>query len=185
MSLAPRLVRWTGAAGCLGLGAWLVTRSLGAGGAVPEIEGVPPAPPFLPVAGGLIGGILLAILGILALAPELAALASTPLRALVDAIYLPGGRADKPTLDLKLPAYYLQQDRPGDALSEYRKILRHHPGTLEAWTGALDLLAGPFADPAAARRLFARGRRRLRHDPEALAALEGHWRRLQERHRIR
>lgn len=179
MPAASRIARWLFGIGCLGLGAWLVADGLRAEvSLIPDPDSELPATTLRDTAASLIGGGLLILIGAIALATELAALAAIPLHAFIDAIYLPGGRADKPTLNLKLPAYYREQDRPNDALAEYRKILRHHPDTLEAWLGALDLLVLTFEDTAAARRLYARGRRRFRRDAEKLAALESHWQSL-------
>jgi hypothetical protein len=181
-----RILRWIFALGCLGLGTWLLSETLGSPEpeSFPEDDGFPVSPVF-GIAGRLIGGVLLILLGIVSLAPELVAIILVPFHALVDAVYLPGGRASRPELNLKLPAYYLQQDRPDDALAEYRKILRHHPDTLEAWVGAIDLLAGTFDEPAAARRLYRKGLRRFRRRPEIRAALESHWQRVAHLHGIR
>lgn len=179
MPPASRIARWLFGIGCLGLGAWLVAHGLRSDvSLIPDPDSELPVTTLHDTAASLIGGGLLILLGTLLLATDLAALAAAPLHALIDAIYLPGGRADKPTLNLKLPAYYREQDRPGEALAEYRKILRHHPDTLEAWIGALDLLVITYEDMPAARRLHARGRRRFRRDAEKLAALDSHWQRL-------
>jgi len=93
-------------------------------------------------------------------------LATKPLMLLVDLIFSPGGRLEKPVLNLKLPAHYLKEGRYGEALAEYRRILKHHPDETEAWEKAIWLESRIFGRTAAAAKLERAARRRgLRPDP--------------------
>jgi tetratricopeptide (TPR) repeat protein len=84
----------------------------------------------------------------------------------VDLIFSPGGRLEKPVLNLKLPAHYLKEGRYGEALAEYRRILKHHPDETEAWEKAIWLESRIFGRTAAAAKLERAARRRgLRPDP--------------------
>ncbi|MCB1086354.1 MAG: tetratricopeptide repeat protein [Verrucomicrobiae bacterium] len=190
MTVPPRVFRLLFAAGCFGCGLWLLANVLGMNPTPADLdaadEGIRLAPsPALEVAFSFGGGVFLLIVGLFCAGPELAAIAAAPLHALVDAIYLPGGRASKPELNLKLPAFYVKEGRTEEALAEYRKILRYHPDTLEAWIGAIDLLTESFGEFDEARRLFDKGRRRFREQPEKLVELESHWHRVANRFEIR
>lgn len=100
-------------------------------------------------------------------------LATRPLFALIDAIFFPGGASGKPSLNLKLPAHYLDEARYEEALAEYRKILRHYPDETEAYEKSIWLQAAVFKDPAAARALLKKAkRRRLVLDPAMVSLAE-------------
>jgi hypothetical protein len=93
-------------------------------------------------------------------------LATKPFRLLVDLVFSPGGRLEKPILNLKLPAHYLKEGRYEEALAEYRRILRHHPDETEAWEKAIWLESRIFGRNAAAAKLERTARRRgLRPGP--------------------
>lgn len=87
-------------------------------------------------------------------------LATKPLLHLVDMVFFPGGRLDKPVLNLKLPAHYLKEERYEEALAEYRLILKHHPDEAEAWERAIWLESEIFGRPSAAAKLARAARRR-------------------------
>ena len=86
-------------------------------------------------------------------------LATKPLMLLVDLIFSPGGRLEKPILNLKLPEHYLKEGRYEEALAEYRRILKHHPGETEAWEKAIWLESRIFGRTAAAAKLERTARR--------------------------
>ncbi len=100
-------------------------------------------------------------------------LATRPLMAVIDGIFLPGGRLEKPVLNLKLPAHYLDEARYEEALKEYRQILKHYPDETEAYEKSIWLEAAVFKRPAAARALLKRAkRRRLVLDPMMVSLAE-------------
>ncbi len=174
MTLLSRIIRWLFGIGCLGTGISLVADA---------VNWRPPVEDELaPIQGFEIGDLLLGmgliVLGTVAIAPDLVRLAASPFNALVDAVFLPGGHADRPVLNLKLPAYYLREERFEEALEEYRKLIRYHPGEVEGWIGAIDLLATTFDEPRKAHRLYRKARRRFRNDAAALGALEAAWLRI-------
>ncbi len=72
-------------------------------------------------------------IGIGLLWPTLFRLATRPFLAWIDLVFLPGGRLEKPVLNLKLPMHYLNEGRYDEAFAEYRKILKHHPKEPEAY----------------------------------------------------
>jgi hypothetical protein len=99
--------------------------------------------------------------------------ATRPLMAVIDAIFLPGGRLEKPVLNLKLPAHYLDEARYEEALMEYRQTLKYYPNETEAYEKSIWLEAAVFKRPAAARALLKRAnRRRLVLDPMMVSLAE-------------
>ncbi len=173
MSWLSIIIRWGFGLGCLGYGIHLMAAQIEYAYLATDTE-VLQIERGLSL-GALFSGIGLVIVGALALAPDLVRIAARPFTALIDAIFLPGGRADKPEPDFKLPAYYELEGRHEDALAAYQKILRHHPDLPEAWIGAVRLLAGALDRPAEAESLRRRARRRLRRHPESLAELDAAW----------
>ncbi len=87
-------------------------------------------------------------------------LATKPLLALIDLVFSPGGRLERPLLNLKLPAHYLNEGRYDEALAEYRKILRHYPHEIEAYEKAIWILCRISNRPDEAMKLIRRARRR-------------------------
>lgn len=87
-------------------------------------------------------------------------LLTKPLLKMVDLVFSPGGRLEKPVLNLKLPAHYLKEERYEEALDEYRRILKHYPQETEAWEKAIWLEAEIFGRPAEASKLVRAARRR-------------------------
>jgi hypothetical protein len=87
-------------------------------------------------------------------------LATKPILVFIDLVFSPGGRLEKPVLNLKLPAHYLKAERYEEALAEYRKILKHHPGETEAWEKAIWLESEVFGRRKAAAKLRRAARRR-------------------------
>jgi tetratricopeptide (TPR) repeat protein len=99
--------------------------------------------------------------------------ATRPFLAVIDGIFLPGGRLEKPVLNLKLPAHYLDEARYEEALEEYRQILKHYPDETEAYEKSIWLEAAVFKRPVAARALLKRAkRRRLVLDPMMVSLAE-------------
>lgn len=100
-------------------------------------------------------------------------LATRPLMALVDGIFLPGGRLEKPLLNLKLPAHYLEEARYDEALAEYQQILKHYPDETEAYERSIWLEAAVFKRPGKARAVLKKAkRRRLILDPLMVSLAE-------------
>jgi tetratricopeptide (TPR) repeat protein len=108
----------------------------------------------------ILAGAGLFVLGILFLWKTIFHLATRPLTRLVDSIFFPGGKLGKPLLNLKLPAYYINEGRYSEALAEYRKVLKHYPNEVEAYEKAIWLLHDVFRDKSAAENLIRRARKR-------------------------
>ncbi len=178
MSWFITAIRWLIGLGLLGFGISLITREIPPTSPPADVEiGLDSLRPDLHF-GRLFLGMASIIAGAIAIAPDLIRVAASPLLGLIDSIFLPGRRGGKPDLNLRLPVYYREQERYEDALAEYRKIIRFHPERPEGWIGAIELLLEPFERPAKARKLYERGRRKLRAFPDALAELETRWRQL-------
>jgi len=141
--LRGSLARWLFGVGCFGVALYLV-RFIFANEHY-ELLHLPP---------------LVFLVGLAAVWKPLFRLATKPLIAFVDSVFLPGGKLEKPVLNLKLPAYYLREHRYEEALAEYRKILKHHPRTAEAYEQAIWLEAVPFASRKRAAKLLRQARRR-------------------------
>ena len=72
-----------------------------------------------------------AFLGAIALLwANLFRLATKPLMLFIDLVFSPGGRLEKPVLNLKLPAHYLNEKRHEEALAEDHPSLRRVLGDL-------------------------------------------------------
>jgi len=110
--------------------------------------------------GSLLLALLLFLLGVVAIWKTVFDLATRPFMMLIDSIFFPGGKLAKPTLNLKLPDYYVREGRYDDALREYRRILKHHPDEVEAYEQAIWLHATIFDEPEEARKLLRRAKRR-------------------------
>ncbi len=106
------------------------------------------------------GGLLCFVLGIVALWKTIFHVATRPFTLFIDSIFFPGGKLPKPVLNLKLPAYYLNESRFEEALAEYQKVLKYHPDAVEAYEKAIWLNLDIFDDPDEARKLLRRARRR-------------------------
>lgn len=100
------------------------------------------------------------LIGVMALWKTIFHVATRPFILMVDSLFFPGGELAKPVLNLKLPGYYIQEGRFDEALTEYRKILKHYPDEVEAYEKAIWLYVTVFEEPAQARRLVARAKRR-------------------------
>jgi tetratricopeptide (TPR) repeat protein len=108
----------------------------------------------------VLAGAGLFLLGIVFLWKTIFYLATRPLTRMVDSLFFPGGKLAKPLLNLKLPAYYINEGRYEEALAEYRKILKHYPDEAEAYEKTIWLLHEIFEDPSGARSLIRRAKRR-------------------------
>ena len=89
-----------------------------------------------------------------------------PFIILIESILFPVTKFNKPTLNLKLPAYYVNEGRYDEALAEYRKVLKHYPDETEAYDGAIWLYVEIFEEPEEAQKLFdkAKSRNLVLHD---------------------
>lgn len=122
----------------------------------------------------VVGGAGLFVLGIIFLWKTIFYLATRPLMRMVDSLFFPGGQLEKPVLNLKLPAYYINEERYDEALAEYRKILKHYPNEVEAYEKSIWLLHEVFDDPSSAGRLIRRAkRRRLTLDERVVRSVAG------------
>lgn len=110
--------------------------------------------------GRILSGAGLFVAGILFLWKTIFHLATRPLTRLVDSLFFPGGKLGKPLLNLKLPAYYINEGRYEEALTEYRKILKHYPDEIEAYEKTIWLLHDVFQDTGAAEKLIRQAKRR-------------------------
>ncbi len=137
------LIRWLFGVGLLGLAYHFATKGYESGNL-----------------SRVVGGAGLFLLGFAFLWKTIFHLATRPLMRMVDALFFPGGKLDKPILNLKLPAYLVNQGRYDEALAEYRKILKHHPDEVEAYEKAIWLLHEIFDDPSAAAKLIRRAKKR-------------------------
>lgn len=99
-------------------------------------------------------------IGVLAIWTPLFALLTRPLTAMVDSLFFPGGKLDKPVLNLKLPAYLINEGRYTEALEEYRQILKHYPEEVEAYEKSIWLYQDIFDEPEKARGIVRRAERR-------------------------
>lgn len=99
-------------------------------------------------------------LGILIIWKPLFQLITRPLMMMVDSIFFPGGSLEKPPLNLKLPAYYIEHERYEEARTEYRRIIKHYPDEVEAYERLVWLEAEIFEDRREARNLLRKARRR-------------------------
>lgn len=108
----------------------------------------------------LLGSVPLFLCGVVAIWKTVFHLFTRPLFLLIDSIFFPGGKLSKPVKNLKLPTYYLNEQRYSEALDEYLKILKHYPDETEAYERAIWLYAEIFDNPGEARKWVRRARRR-------------------------
>lgn len=133
--------------------------------------GVKMQDPIDPVA--LLIGIFCFFAGVVMMWKPIFFVVTRPFMAFIDAIFFPGGPIEKPVLNLKLPAHYLDEARYEEALAEYRQILKHYPDEAEAYEKAIWLEAAVFKDAAAAKSLLKRAKRRhLVLDPAIVSLAE-------------
>lgn len=172
-------IRWLLGIGLLGFGFSLLANELGGDGDLSDHLELPLHEARRGISLKHLGiGAGSIIVGILVIAPDIVRLAASPFLAFIDSIFLPGQRGGKPELNLRLPAFYREKERYDDALAEYRKIIRYYPKEPEGWIGAIELLAETFDEKEEARKLYARARRKLRENPDALVEVESRWHRL-------
>ena len=98
--------------------------------------------------------------GLAAVWESLFAAVTRPLMILIESIIFPGTKFNKPTLNLKLPAYYVKEGRYNDALDEYRKVLKHYPDETKAYDEAIWLYTEIFEETEKALKLFNKAKRR-------------------------
>ncbi len=103
---------------------------------------------------------------------------SKPLSWALESFYFPRDRSAKPTVNYKLPEYYIEQERFEDAMNEYLKIIRYHPQEAKAYIGAFELAVTELHDDETAKQIYSKARRKLKNNPEELMWLEARWDRL-------
>ncbi|HQZ26910.1 MAG TPA: hypothetical protein PK648_02080 [Verrucomicrobiales bacterium] len=108
----------------------------------------------------VLAGVLCFVIGICFLWETIFHIATRPLTKMVDSLFFPGGKLSRPVLNLKLPAYYINEGRYEEALSEYQKILKYYPDEPEPYEKAIWLYLDVFASPREARKLHRRAKRR-------------------------
>jgi tetratricopeptide (TPR) repeat protein len=119
----------------------------------------------------LILGALAFLVGGGLLWPEIFRVATKPFLLLIDQVFFPGGKLERPFLNLKLPAHYIDEGRYEEALEEYLKILKHYPDEKEAYERAIWLLGGVFKRSGEASKLLRRAKRRGLALDEAITRL--------------
>jgi len=113
----------------------------------------------------LILGAIAFLVGVSLLWTTIFYLATRPFVSFVDQVFSPGGKLERPVLNLKLPAHYLNEARYDEALAEYHKILKYYPDEPEAYEKAIWLESSIYERPREAAKLLRRAkRRRLRLD---------------------
>lgn len=108
----------------------------------------------------MVSSVPLFVVGALAIWTPLFALLTRPLLAMVDSLFFPGGKLDNPTLNLKLPAYLINEGRFTEALEEYESIMRHYPNEVEPYEKSIWLHVEIFKEPEKAHRVLKRAQRR-------------------------
>ena len=108
----------------------------------------------------MVSAVPIFVLGVLAIWNPLFKLLTRPLIAMVDSLFFPGGKLGKPTLNLKLPAYFVNEGRYTEALEEYEKVIRYYPDEVEAYEKAIWLQRDIFNQPQKAARLIKKAERR-------------------------
>lgn len=142
-SLPSLLFRLTFAGGCFGFAFWAATYGYRNLHLTLMVSSVP-----------------VFVLGVLVIWSPLFKFLTKPLIAMVDSLFFPGGKLDKPTLNFKLPTYLVNEGRYTEALGEYEKILKHYPDEVEAYEKAIWLQEDIFEEHEKARRLVKRAQRR-------------------------
>ncbi len=159
MALPSVSSRHLGAIGGLGVSLWLFKKAA----TDPE--------PETGLGYGMLGMIGIMISAAL-LTPEI----YTVITRVVDGLYFPGGKLDKPILSYKLPEFYRKEERLEESLEQYDIILEHYPREVRAWIGAIELLIEDFGNRRQAEDYYLRARRKLRRNRQALDQLEQCWR---------
>jgi len=63
----------------------------------------------------------------------------------------------------RLPEMYIRQNRHGDAVQEYQKILHHHPREIRAYLALLEVAFQLMQDPVLGEKTYRTGLRRLKN----------------------
>ena len=142
-SLMREVLRWGGAFGFFGLSLYFAKLGYESARYLVMIAGAP-----------------LFLFGMLLIWKPLFKILTRPFTLLIDSIFFPGGPLEKPILNLKLPAYYIENHRYEEAWDEYRKILRHYPNETEPYEKLLWLAIEIFEDREEARKILRKARRR-------------------------
>ena len=124
-----------------------------------------------------IPGALLSAVGGGLIFKDLLRLAARPFIFVIESIVFPIIPAGKPAPNYLLAQYYLREDLLEEAEIEYRTILKNHGREKRAYLELMSLLAGQGRFRAA-KRVFSRGKRKLRSNSGDATDLEMHWHRL-------
>jgi len=108
----------------------------------------------------LVIGVICFVIGLIAVWESLFAAATRPFMALIESIVFPVTKFNKPLLNLKLPAYYIDEGRYDEALIEYMKIIKYYPDETGAYEKAIWLHVEIFEDSEEAMKLFNRAKKR-------------------------
>ncbi len=120
----------------------------------------------------------LIVVCILLVGQDIFHVASRPVAMLIESFYFPRYRDAVPPANYKLPEYYLEKERFDEAINEYLIIIRYHPHEAKAYIGAFELAITEFNDDEMAKKIYAKGRKKLKKYPEDLMWLEARWARL-------
>ena len=143
MERKKQIVRWLFAIGCFGFSGVLVKQGY------LNLE-----------ASSLSFGILLFAIGAASIFSSLLEIATRPMMALIESIFLGGEKLNRPIKSLKLPRYYEKEERFDEALAEYEKVIRYYPDEPIAYEGAIRILVKEFDEYAQAEKIFSKSRRR-------------------------
>lgn len=108
----------------------------------------------------LVIGAACLVIGLIAVWESLFAAATRPFMALIESIVFPVNKFNKPLLNLKLPAYYIDEGRYDEALVECKKIIKHYPDETEAYEKAIWLHVEIFEETEEAMKLFKKAKKR-------------------------
>ncbi|MEZ5326397.1 MAG: hypothetical protein R3F19_15210 [Verrucomicrobiales bacterium] len=73
------------------------------------------------------------------IAPDFVRLISRPLFVLIESLYLPSEKAEKPPLTFRLGRYYAANGRLQDAEKDYLRMLRFYPEETDGWIELITL----------------------------------------------
>lgn len=125
---------------------------------------------------GILFSLPLVAIGALLLMPEL----TRPVTWMIDALMgTQPGRGERPPIDLRLARFYVANERLDEALEEYARVMKWHPGISEPYEETMILLARTGAPRKEIDRVHQIALRRMR-SPEARHAIESARRRALE-----
>lgn len=158
-----RVLRWILAAACLGIGCWLVQKAYATGSVGPQAFWLS------------LFALGLLVLTALLLLPETLAVAMTPINAVVDSLFFPGGKIRPPELAhyYRLIDSFRDQERWDDLEEICEQILRRHPKEPRPYRELIGLYTERPEEGRRLARLLRKARRHLaEEDLQALEAQE-------------